>query len=53
MAKCMSQSLTDQYALYCSDCLEVMQNIQSGAVHLSLYSPPSPGFTTTVPVSAI
>ena len=37
------QEITEQYAVYCGDCMEVMQNLPDGAVHLSLYSPPFAG----------
>lgn len=37
------QCLTDQYALYCGDCIEVMQSLADQTVHLSLYSPPFAG----------
>ena len=32
--------LSDRYALYNGDCVEVMRSLPSGKVHLSLYSPP-------------
>jgi hypothetical protein len=35
--------LTDRYALYCGDCLEVMPTLPAGSVHLSVYSPPFAG----------
>jgi DNA modification methylase len=34
------QKITDRYALYCGDCLEVMPMLPGGCAHLSLYSPP-------------
>jgi hypothetical protein len=37
------QLLTDRYALYCGDCLEVMPTLPAGSVHLSVYSPPFAG----------
>jgi DNA modification methylase len=37
------QQLTDRYALYCGDCLEVMPTLPTGSVHLSVYSPPFGG----------
>jgi DNA modification methylase len=37
------QILTDQYALYQGDCLEVMPTLPDGSVHLSIYSPPFAG----------
>lgn len=35
--------ITDRYALYHDDCLEVMPSLPSGSVHLSIYSPPFAG----------
>jgi len=37
------QSITDAYALYSGDCMEVMPTLPDGSVHLSLYSPPFGG----------
>lgn len=37
------QIITDQYALYLSDCLEVMPALKAESVHLSIYSPPFAG----------
>jgi len=37
------QDITDRYALYCGDCLEVMPTLPDGAIHLSIYSPPFAG----------
>ncbi len=37
------QKITDQYALYLGDCLEVMPTLPEGKVHLSIYSPPFGG----------
>lgn len=34
------QLITDDYALYCGDCLEVLAKMPTASVHLSLYSPP-------------
>jgi DNA modification methylase len=34
------QEVTDEYAIYCGDCMEVLPDIRSGSVHLSIYSPP-------------
>lgn len=34
------QKLTDQYAIYNGDCLEVMPTLPDGSIHLSVYSPP-------------
>ncbi len=35
--------ITDKYALYCDDCLEVMPQLPDGSMHLSVYSPPFAG----------
>lgn len=37
------QKLTDRYAIYCGDCVEVMPKFKDGSVHLSIYSPPFGG----------
>lgn len=37
------QLITDKFALYNSDCIEVMQSIPSRSIHLSVYSPPFGG----------
>lgn len=37
------QEITDRYAVYLGDCLEVMPQLPDGSVHLSLYSPPFAG----------
>lgn len=37
------QKITDQYAVYLGDCLEVMPTLPDGSVHLSIYSPPFAG----------
>jgi len=37
------QEITDRYALYCGDCLEVMPELKKESVHLSIYSPPFGG----------
>ena len=37
------QVITDRYALYLGDCMEVMPTLPDGSVHLSLYSPPFGG----------
>lgn len=34
------QTITDNYALYNGDCIEVMQGLPDGAVDMSIYSPP-------------
>ena len=35
--------ITDRYALYHGDCVEVMRSLPAGRVHLSIYSPPFAG----------
>ena len=37
------QILTDEYAIYNGDCIEVMQSLPDAKVHLSVYSPPFGG----------
>jgi DNA modification methylase len=37
------QTITDRYAVYNGDCVEVMQSMPEASVHLSLYSPPFAG----------
>lgn len=37
------QKITDKYAVYNGDCLEVMPTVPDGSVHLSVYSPPFAG----------
>lgn len=37
------QLITDDYALYCGDCVEVMRTLPDQSIHLSLYSPPFAG----------
>lgn len=37
------QVITDKYALYLGDCVEVMQGLKDESVHLSVYSPPFGG----------
>lgn len=37
------QVVTDKYAIYNGDCIEVMQALPSASLHLSLYSPPFGG----------
>lgn len=39
----IEQEITDQYALYNGDCMEVMQAMKPGSVGLSVYSPPFGG----------
>ena len=37
------QHVTDDYALYCGDCMEVMPQFPDESIHLSVYSPPFAG----------
>lgn len=37
------QVITDKYAIYNGDCMEVMPTLPDGSVHLSVYSPPFAG----------
>ncbi len=37
------QTITDRYALYLGDCIEVMRSLPAARVHLSIYSPPFGG----------
>ncbi len=37
------QTITDRYAIYQGDCMEVMPDLPDGSVHLSVYSPPFAG----------
>lgn len=39
----MSQKISDRYAAYCGDCIEVMGELPKDSVHLSIYSPPFGG----------
>jgi DNA modification methylase len=39
----IEQEITDQYAIYNGDCMEVMPTLPDGSVHLSVYSPPFAG----------
>lgn len=38
-----TQDVTDRYAIYCGDCMEVMPTLPEGSIHLSVYSPPFAG----------
>ena len=38
-----NQTVTDEYALYHGDCIEVMESMPDEKVHLSIYSPPFGG----------
>lgn len=45
--KVANQLITDRYAIYNGDCIEVLKGVASESVHLVLYSPP---FCRAVPV---
>jgi DNA modification methylase len=36
----IDQEITERYALYNGDCVEVMKGVADQSVHMSLYSPP-------------
>lgn len=36
----LDQLITDKFAIYNADCIEVMQSLPDASVHLSVYSPP-------------
>lgn len=38
-----TQNITDKYAIYNGDCIEVMKELPDASVHLSVYSPPFGG----------
>lgn len=37
-----NQKITDDYAIYHSDCMEVLKDMKGETVDLSIYSPPFP-----------
>jgi hypothetical protein len=43
MGNVLDQQVTDRYALYLGDCIEVMAGLPDASVHLSVYSPPFAG----------
>lgn len=43
MAHVVDQQITDRYAIFNGDCMEVMPTIPDGGLHLSIYSPPFAG----------
>ena len=43
MGSVTDQLITDKFALYCGDCMEVMPTFPDGSMHLSVYSPPFAG----------
>ncbi len=43
MGRVLDQQITDRYAAYLGDCMEVLPDLPDGSIHLSLYSPPFAG----------
>lgn len=43
MGNVLDQQITDRWAVYNGDCMEVMGSIPDGSAHLSIYSPPFAG----------
>lgn len=43
MAMILDQKITEKYAIYNGDCMEVMQAMPDKCIHLSVYSPPFAG----------
>lgn len=43
MGHVMDQLITDRYALYNGDCVEVMDDFPDDSIHLTIYSPPFAG----------
>jgi len=41
--KVKDQVMTDKYAIYNGDCMDVVTQIESGSIDLSIYSPPFAG----------
>ncbi len=39
----IAQTITDRYAVYNGDCIDVMQSLPDKSIHLSVYSPPFGG----------
>jgi DNA modification methylase len=39
----IDQKITNDYAIYNGDCIEVMRDLPTGSIHLSVYSPPFAG----------
>lgn len=39
----IDQKITNNYAIYNGDCIEVMRDLPTGSIHLSVYSPPFAG----------
>jgi len=43
VAQVIDQHITDEWAAYNGDCMEVMPTLPDGSIHLSVYSPPFAG----------
>lgn len=43
MGNVLDQTITDKFAIYNGDCMEVMADLPDNSVHLSVYSPPFGG----------
>lgn len=43
MGRVAGQDITDRWAVYLGDCMEVMPSFPDGSIHLSVYSPPFAG----------
>ena len=43
MGDVLDQEITDHWAVYNGDCMEVMPAFPDGSIHLSIYSPPFAG----------
>jgi len=43
MAAVNDQQITDRFAIYQGDCIDVMSQLPDGSIHLSVYSPPFGG----------
>ena len=43
MAGVLNQSVTDRWAIYNADCMDVMAALPDASIHLSIYSPPFAG----------
>src|SRR5690242_8169632 len=39
-ARVIDQKITDDYAIYHADCVEVLRGIPSDSIHMSVFSPP-------------
>lgn len=43
MGRVIDQAVTDRYAIYHADCVDVLQGLASESIHLTVYSPPFGG----------